>query len=117
MRRTVRRVALSLALVPGLLVGAGFAASAQTGSAIGTEVPFVDPEGVTRGTVLIAEVGDPFTGADPARPAPDGKRYVGLAVAFTAAADQTFNTNPAYVILRDTDGHLYSPNYVPRLPR
>ncbi len=114
MRRTVRSVALSLALVPGLLVGPGIAARAQAG--VGTEVPYVDAEGVTHGTVLIKEVGDPFTGADPARPAPEGERYVGLSVAFTAADDQTFDANPSWVILRDTDGGLHSPTYVPRLP-
>lgn len=114
MRRMVRSVALSLALVPGLLVGPGMAVRAQSG--VGTEVPFVDPEGLTHGTILVKEVGDPYKGADPARPAPEGERYVGLSVAFTAADDQTFDANPSWVILRDTNGGLHSPTYLPRLP-
>ena len=114
MGRTVRSVALGLSLLSSLLVGVANAAHAQ--APIGTEVPYVDADGVARGTVLIKELGDPFTGNDPDRPAPDGQRYIGLSVAFTAADDQTFNANPSYIILRATDGHLYQPAYVPRLP-
>ncbi len=114
MGRIVRSVALGLSLLSSLLVGVAIAAHAQ--APIGTEVPYVDADGVARGTVLIKELSDPFTGNDPARPAPDGQRYIGLSVAFTAADDQSFNANPSYIILRATDGHLYQPGYVPRLP-
>ena len=58
MRRQVRHVALGLLVLPGLLVGAAMAAHAQ--APIGTEVPYTDADGLTRGTVLIKELGDPF---------------------------------------------------------
>jgi hypothetical protein len=112
MRRTARWSVASLLVVAGLLVGASPGVLAQ--DAAGPEVQFVDDEGATRGTIQITELHDPFQDFDPARPAAAGQRYIGLIAVFTAAADQTFDTNPYYIVARDTNGYLYTPAYVPR---
>lgn len=112
MRRTTRWSVAFLFVVAGLLVGASPGVLAQ--EAAGPEVQFVDDEGVTRGTIQVTELHDPFEGFDPARPAADGERYVGLIAVFTAADDQTFDTNPYYIVARDTNGYLYTPGYVAR---
>jgi hypothetical protein len=104
-------------LVASLLVGLSLgvpAALAQGGPSVGTEVPFIDDQGVTRGTIVVKELNDPFTGIDPARPAAAGSRYVGLSLQFTAADDQQFDASPHYAVVRDTDGYLYNPQFVPR---
>ena len=112
MRRTRWSVA-ALLVVAGLLVGASPVALAQ--DTAGPEVQFVDDEGVDpwdrpgRGAGSIR-----YPDFDPARPAAAGQRYVGLIAVFTAAADQTFDTNPYYIVARDTNGYLYNPSYVPR---
>jgi hypothetical protein len=111
MRRTRWSVA-ALLVVAGLLVGASPVALAQ--DTAGPEVQFVDDEGIAHGTVQVAELDDPFGDFDPARPAAAGQRYLGLIAVFTAAADQTFDTNPYYIVARDTNGYLYNPSYVPR---
>ena len=80
---------------------------------VGEDIPLVDENGVTRGTVTLREVTDPFTDAEPSQ-APDGMRYVGLIVAFTAADDQTLSADPWSIWLHDSEGWLYSPAYVPR---
>ena len=113
MRRTARWFVAALLVVPGLLLGAGPVGLAQDDAA-GPEVQFVADDGVIHGTIQVRELHDPFPDFDPARPAPDGERYVGLIVVFTAADDQTFDTNPYHVVARDTDGYLYTPTYVPR---
>ena len=74
----------------------------------------MDDEGVTRGTIEISEIGDPFTGFDPAAPPAAGSRYVGLTAVFTAADDQQFETDPYGVTLLDTTGTLWTPTFVPR---
>ena len=112
MRRIARWSVAALLVVQGLLVGATPVVLAQ--DAAGPEVPFVDEEGVAHGTVQVAELDDPFQDFDPARPAAAGQRYLGAIAVFTAAADQTFDTNPYYVIARDTNGYLYNPSYVAR---
>lgn len=115
MRRTSRVFIAGLLVAQGLLVGASIPATfAQSGATVGTEVPLVDDQGVTHGTIQVKELNDPFTGFDPARPAEAGSRYVGLIVVFTAADDQSFDTNPYYVLVRDTDGNLYTTQYLPR---
>lgn len=111
MRRTARWSVATL-LVAGLLVGASPIALAQDPA--GAELPFLDDQGVTRGTIQVTELHDPFEDFDPTRPAAAGQRYVGLIAMFTAAADQTFDTNPYHIVARDTDGYLYTPSYVPR---
>ena len=113
MHRSLRSLAACLLLFPTLLAGLAGAVLAQ-GGGVGTDVTYVDEEGVARGTVTVRELGDPFTGADPARPPADGMRYVGLVVAFTAADDQTLEAQPYQVVLHDADGYIYTPSSVPR---
>lgn len=113
MRRTARWFVAALLVVPGLLLGASPMALAQDVAA-GPEVQFVADDGVVHGTIQVKELHDPFLDFDPARPASAGQRYLGLIVVFTAADDQTFDTNPYYVVARDTNGYLYTPTFVPR---
>ncbi len=112
MRRTARWSVAALLMVAGLLMGASPGVLAQDPA--GPEVQFLDDEGVARGIIQIVELHDPFEDSDPARPAAAGQRYVGLIGRFTAADDQTFDTNPYYIVARDTNGYLYTPSYVPR---
>jgi hypothetical protein len=112
MRRTARWSVAALLVVAGLLVGASPGVLAQDPA--GPEVQFDDDTGVVRGTIQVAELDDPFVDHDPARPPAAGERYVGLIAVFTAAADQTFDTNPYYIVARDTNGYLYNPSYVAR---
>jgi hypothetical protein len=105
-------VASVLAVSSLLLAGVAPAIGQETG--LGAEVPFVDTAGVTRGTIEVRELHDPFPDHDPSRPAGEGSRYIGLIVAFTAADDQQMDANPNHVLLHDTDGDLFAPTYVPR---
>jgi hypothetical protein len=102
----MRRVlGLAAVLAASLIVAPG--ASAQDGPpAVGSEVTFVDDEGVAHGAITVQEVADPFTDFDPAYPPQDGTRYVMLTVSFDANTDQSFDTSPYYVKLRDTNGNL-----------
>jgi hypothetical protein len=84
--------------------------------AIGEPLTYVDPEGITRGTVTVTEVADPFTEHDPSAPPAEGMRYVLLTVRFEAAADQTFDASPGQILLLDSDGFISYPQYVPRPP-
>ena len=113
MRRTSVTIAAVLFLTFSLAAVGPGAAVAQ-GDTVGADVAILDEEGVTRGTISVRELEDPFSGADPARPPEEGMRYVGLIVAFTAADDQTLEANANSVLLHDTDGYLYQPTYVQR---
>jgi hypothetical protein len=101
-------LALASGVVGGPLV------SAQEAPTVGVDVPYVDAEGITRGTVQVREIGDPFTELDLDEPPLDDRRFVGLIVAFTAADDQTLEAHPNHVRLHDADGHLWHPASVPR---
>lgn len=114
MRRTARSLAASIVVLLAALAAGSGAALAQAGPTVGTQVPLVDDTGIAHGTIQVKELDDPFTGFDPARPAQAGSRYVGLIVVFTAADDQQLDANPYYVVVRDTEGHLYVPQFVPR---
>ncbi len=114
MRRISRVFIAGLLVTQGLVVGAVPTVLARSGPTVGTEVTYTDDQGVTHGTIQVKELNDPFTGFDPARPADSGTRYVGLTVVFTAADDQQFDANPYYVVIRDTNGFLYTTTYIPR---
>lgn len=102
-------------LVASSLLGAGATATlAQTVPGVGTEVPYVDEDGILRGTIKLSSVADPFTDNDPNSPPPTDSRYIGLVVAFTAADDQKFDTYPGSIALQDTTGTIWTPGYVPR---
>jgi len=107
-----RALAAALALSIPLSAVAIHVAVAQGG--VGTAVPYVDADGINHGTVTIKEVDDPFTGFDPSQPAEAGSRYVEMIAVFESSDDQSFDAEPYYIVVRTTDGHLYSPGYVPR---
>jgi len=107
-----RAFAGALALSIALSAAAVHVAGAQGG--VGTAVPYVDTDGINHGTVTIKELDDPFTGFDPSQPAEAGSRYVEMIVVFESSDDQSFDVQPYYVVVRSTDGHLYSQAYVPR---
>jgi len=107
-----RAFATSLALSVVLCAAAVHVVSAQ--GATGTAVPYVDADGINHGTVTIKQLDDPFTGFDPSQPAEAGSRYVEMIVVFESSDDQSFDAEPYYIVVRSTDGHLYSPSYVGR---
>jgi hypothetical protein len=102
---------LVLGLVPG---GLQMVAAQDAGPGIGNAIPFTDSDGITYGSVTIKQLEDPFTGFDPASPAPDGMRYVALTVAFESADDQTYDADPYGVLLQDTGGFTWTLQYIRR---
>jgi hypothetical protein len=110
----VRRALLPVALVAVFLLPAGAVLAQSAPPAAGTAVTFVDNDGVARGDISVKEVADPFTDFDPRYPPDAGSRYVLLTVIFDANTDQTFDTNPYWVQLRDTSGNLLTQGTVPR---
>jgi hypothetical protein len=82
--------------------------------AVGEPRPITGAEGVTLGSVAVREVMDPFTEFDPASPPAEGQHYVGLDLAFEAAADQALWAYPGSVSAVGTDGVMYFPTWVPR---
>jgi hypothetical protein len=105
------RRALVLALTFGLVPAAG-PVLAQDG--LGEPLTFVDADGITRGTVTVSEIADPFQEFDPGRPPEEGMKYVLLTVQFEAAADQQFDAEPWMIVLQGADGTLWTYNSVPR---
>lgn len=71
-------------------------------------------EGTALGSVTLRGLTDPFTEFDPAAQPPEGQRFVGLDVAFEAAADQAMWAYPGSVVVMGSDGVLYGPTWVPR---
>jgi hypothetical protein len=112
--RASRAFLATLLVASSLLAGGASATLAQAETGVGVEVPYVDVDGVARGTVNVKQVGDPFTDFDPNSPPEAGSKYVGLMVAFTAADDQQMEANPYAVTLHDTGGNLWSPGFVTR---
>jgi hypothetical protein len=86
---------------------------AATLPSIGTAVPYTDTDGGT-GQVTVREIIDPFTGVDPSYPAPDGSRYVYAALTFENTSDGAFHTDSYSLLLQDTNGDLWGPEYVSR---
>jgi len=109
-----RALVAAVALSFGFCLGVGQLAAAQGAGGIGVAVPYTDSDGITRGTVMVKDVADPFTGFATGQDPQAGSRYVDLTVVYEAADDQTFDAQPYYILLRSTDGHLYQPGYVPR---
>jgi hypothetical protein len=79
---------------------------------VGTAVPFIDAEGVARGTVTVREVVDPFTDFDPGSPPPDGQRFVMVTPVFEASEAATMQEDPNWVYLVDDRGFVYRIAYV-----
>src|SRR3954465_7694060 len=102
-----RALATALAFSIPLSAIAAHVAMAQGG--VGTAVPYTDADGINHGTVTIKEVDDPFVGFDPSQPAEAGTRYVEMIAVIESSDEQSFDVQPYYVVVRSTDGHLYSP--------
>jgi hypothetical protein len=77
-------------------------------TAVGTAVTYVDAEGVEHGVVTVTEVIDPFTDFDEGYEPTDGARYVVIYVSFEATGDKSFEADPYDLLLRDTEGFLWS---------
>jgi len=107
-----RAFAGALALSIALSAAVVHLAAAQGG--VGVAVPFVDADGINHGTITIKEIDDPFTAFEPSQPPDAGSRYVEMIVVFESADDQSFEVQPYFVVVRSTDGHLYSSTYVGR---
>lgn len=97
-------------------VASGLPAVASDALAVGTDVPYVDAEGVARGHVTVTDLADPFTEHHADYPPEEGSRYVMLTVAFEAAADQTFEADSYDILLQDTKGFLWGRDSVTRPP-
>ena len=84
--------------------------------AVDTPVPYVDADGVARGTVTVRQVADPFTEHRPDSPPGEGTRYVMLTVAFESAEDQAFDADPSDVLVQDSEGFLWGRTGINRPP-
>jgi hypothetical protein len=76
-------------------------------STAGTETTYVDADGITRGTITLSDVADPFTEHHPDYPPDPGTRYIMITIAFAASSDQTFEADSYDLLVRDTDGYLW----------
>jgi hypothetical protein len=113
----MRRRSCNIAAVTVLtlsLSAVGWGGALAQDAPFGGDVPILDEYGTALGTVTVREFEDPFTAFDPSGPPEVGMRFVGLAVAFTAADDQTFDAYSGGILLHDADGYLHTPVYVPR---
>jgi hypothetical protein len=81
-----------------------------------TAIPYLDASGTQLGTMTVRDFADPFTEFDPNSKPAEGQRYALLTMTFEAAEDQAFPTDPRSVQLIDSNGWLYYPAWVPRLP-
>jgi hypothetical protein len=81
---------------------------------VGTAVTYVDVEGVEHGVVTVTEVIDPFTDFDEGYEPAEGARYVVIYVSFEATGEKSFEADPYDLLLRDTEGFLWSPASVNR---
>lgn len=82
--------------------------------AVGEPRTINDAAGTPVGSVTVREVMDPFADFDPNAPPAEGQRYVGLDLAFEAAADQALWAYPGSVSVVGTNGVMYFPTWVPR---
>lgn len=112
--RASRALFASLLVASSLLAGGAAVSLAQAEAGVGVEVPYVDNDGIARGTVELRQLDDPFVDFDASAPPEAGNRYVGTVVAFTAADDQQMDAYPYSVQLIDTTGRIWAPSYVPR---
>ena len=83
-------------------------------TSVGTAVTYVDVEGVEHGVVTVTEVIDPFTDFDEGYEPAEGARYVVIYVSFEATGEKSFEADPYDLLLRDTEGFLWSPASVNR---
>jgi hypothetical protein len=88
--------------------------SASAAVPVGTAVPYSEADGVTRGTITIREIADPFTAFDPGGPPPEGQRYVMVTPVFEAGKDTQMREDAWAVVIVDDRGFAYGPTNVPR---
>jgi Domain of unknown function (DUF4352) len=80
----------------------------------GESVATVDSEGGS-GSVTVTEVVDPFEDVDPSQAAPEDGRFVMVTLAYENTSDGRFFVEPYGLLLRDTNGNLWSATSVTRL--
>jgi hypothetical protein len=118
------RIALIVSII-GSLVSfhlftsiAGLPASAQRGYAqtdsTGDPFTFVDAEGTERAVITVIEVQDPFGDFAEGYVPTEGTRVVTITVSYENTGPGPFETRPDHIVLRDTDGYLWSPASVQR---
>lgn len=115
MRTRTAAILGSVTLVLGLVAGPVAAQDTSPAPGEPIAVPYTDSAGVTRGSVMIRSVADPYTDLDPGSPPPEGQHFVLLTVVFEAAADQSLAADPYQVVLQDSDGYLRWSTGVPRV--
>jgi hypothetical protein len=76
--------------------------------ALGTPVPYVDADGVARGSITVTEVIDPFEEYNPDYPPEPGSRVVAVTVAVDADAGDRFEVTPWAIVLQDSDGFIWN---------
>ena len=75
---------------------------------LGTPIPYVDADGVARGSITVTEIIDPFEQYNPDYPPEAGSRVVAVTVAFDADAGDRFEVTPWAVVLQDSDGFIWT---------
>lgn len=89
-------------------------AGAQAPDAVEANVTVTDADGNELGTISVEDVEDPFEGyAEGYEPA-DETRYALVTAAFEATGEAPFEANPRGLVLRDSDGHHWTPYSIVR---
>jgi hypothetical protein len=81
--------------------------------AVGDVIPLPDSEGGT-GSVMVSEVIDPFEDIDPTQTPPEGTRFVLVTLVYENTSDGRFSIEPYGLLLRDTNGDLWTATSVSR---
>jgi hypothetical protein len=66
------------------------------------------------GIVIVSDLEDPFEGLPEGVVPAEDARYLIMSVSFEATGDQPFDASPSALLLRDTEGFLWSYTSVPR---
>ena len=82
--------------------------------ALGENVATVDSEGGS-GSVTVTDIVDPFEDVDPSQTAPEDGRFVMVTLVYENTSDGRFFVEPYGLLLRDTNGNLWSATSVTRL--
>jgi hypothetical protein len=81
--------------------------------ALGESVAIVDSEGGS-GSVMVTDVVDPFEDVDPGQTPPEGGRFVMVTLVYENTSDGRFFVEPYGLLLRDSNGNLWSATSVTR---
>ena len=87
----------------------------QQAPVLDDEVPYssVSVEGAS-GIVIVSDLEDPFEDMPEGAAPSEGGRYLIVTVSFESTGDAPFDASPNSLLLRDTDGNLWSYTSVPR---